>query len=173
MEFNDSFAAAVRYVIKGIIRANTVVEVVSVDKTTNTCVVNENENEITNVRLLSTEDDFANKFVIYPKVGSLVTIAYLWWKGNRAVVIKCSETDEILVNGDAFGGMVKVEVLVDRLTKLEDRFNDFKAKFNAHTHILTLTSGTGTAASTLSQITMANLSETQKVDIENSKVKHG
>src|SRR5579859_2541695 len=46
------------------------------------------------------------------------------------------------------GGLVLVNDLVDRMNLIENAYNDLVEKFNSHTHILALTSGTGTAAPT-------------------------
>jgi hypothetical protein len=174
-DFGEAFTNAVLAIVKRRFKSTTIATVESVDKANNVCTVIETGTnfKITNVRLLSVEDSFETQLAVYPKVGSLVSVAYLFASKNKAIVIKYSEVDEIALRGDQFGGLVKVEVLVDKLNKLEDRFNDFKAKFNAHKHLLTLTTGTGTAAIPANQIALSDLTETVKADLENEKVKHG
>lgn len=128
--------------------------------------------EITGVRL-SFNNDADSLFV--PAVNSLVVIGK--YKINKMqkeyFIVQCTKVESIKLHGEGFGGLVMAEILTDRLNKLETRFNDFKTKFNSHTHLLTLSSGTGTAAITANPIVLSNLTETEQSDLENSKVKHG
>ena len=73
-------------------------------------------------------------------------------------------------NDGSLGGMVKVAALTAKLNNLENIVNDLVAKYNTHTHILTLTSGTGTAAPTVTEET-GTLTPTEQSDIENTAVK--
>lgn len=72
-------------------------------------------------------------------------------------------------NGGESGGMVLVNDLVDRMNLIENAYNDLVTKFNAHSHILTLTSGTGTAAPTLSPETTV-LTDTIADDIQSTVI---
>lgn len=72
-------------------------------------------------------------------------------------------------NGGENGGMVLVNDLVDRMNLIENAYNDLVTKFNAHSHILTLTSGTGTAAPTLSPETTV-LTDTTADDIQSTVI---
>ena len=72
-------------------------------------------------------------------------------------------------NDGSNGGLVEVIKLTQKLNNLENLVNDLVAKFNSHTHILTLTSGTGTAAPTTT-IESSTLTPTQRGDIENTKI---
>jgi hypothetical protein len=62
--------------------------------------------------------------------------------------------------------------LTTKLNNLENKVNDIVAKFNSHTHILTLSTGTGTAAPTTTKVP-GTLTPTEQSEIENDKVKHG
>lgn len=79
---------------------------------------------------------------------------------------------EIQLNDGAMGGLVKVIELTQKLNNLENLVNGLIAKYNAHTHILTLSTGTGTAAPTVTQET-GTLTPTQRADIENDKIIQG
>lgn len=94
----------------------------------------------------------------------------LWVGGGSAIQI---DSDGIKLNGDAFDGLVKVAKLTEKLNDIENLLNDLITKYNSHTHILTLTMGTGTAATTLAQETGTIAPITSQSDIENTKVKHG
>lgn len=169
----------VRKIISKSIVPATIAIVGSVDRDANTCNVTvDGTDEQYNDVILIVDDKGDNQTILFPVVGSMVAIIPLFNNTQQWCVVMVSEVEDMQLHGDTFGGLVKAEVLVDRLNKLEDRFNDFKTKFNTHTHVLAIAAaagagGTGTAAATLSQITMTNLSETQTADIENDKVKHG
>lgn len=152
----------------------TIAKVVSVDKDAFTCVVKATgtDEEYFDVRLLGVSDTVEKPTVFFPKVNSFVGIMPLFNSRNIMAVVLVTEVDEVFLNGDEFGGLVKAEVLVDRLNKLEARFNDFKTKFNAHVHS-GVTTGAGSSGTTPSVIVLADLVETQVEDIENEVIKHG
>lgn len=72
-------------------------------------------------------------------------------------------------NDGSNGGIPLSPNVSDRLNKIEDAYNDLVTKFNTHSHILTLTSGTGTAAPTTDQET-TTLTPTEPGDIENPDI---
>jgi len=109
-------------------------------------------------------------FVIEPKDGSYVALTTT--SETTGFVSMVSEVNQIYLNGDNEGGLVKVQDLVDRLNDIKDVVNDLITKFNSHTHILTLTTGTGTAAPTASPETNT-IPNTTVSELENIKIKHG
>lgn len=72
-------------------------------------------------------------------------------------------------NEGSLGGLVKVIELTQKLNNLESKVNDIISKFNSHTHILTLSTGTGTAAATANPVS-GTLTPTNRADIENTKI---
>jgi len=162
-------------------------EVDSVNIATRTCSVTtisgKNQTAIENVRLMAAVDD---GILFIPTIGSTVMIFYSNY--NLPFVVQYSELDQVLfisgssqvqiidgkimLNDGSFGGLVEVIPLVQKLNNLENLVNDLISKFNSHTHILTLTSGTGTAAPTTTLET-GTLTATQRKDLENSTVQHG
>ena len=70
------------------------VEVVSVDKTQGTCVVKDDELQYT-VRLASVINDNAERFYLFPKVGSSVLIASIGEDENRYYVVAYSEIESV------------------------------------------------------------------------------
>lgn len=74
-------------------------------------------------------------------------------------------------NDGALGGLVKVIDLTTKLNNLENKVNALLSAFNSHTHILTLTSGTGTAAPTVAPVA-GTLTPTVRGDIEDTKITH-
>lgn len=91
------------------------------------------------------------------------------------VVIEIAETKLLISDGltrfneGNLGGLVKVIELTNKLNALENKVNDIISKFNSHTHILTLSTGTGTAAATANPVS-GTLTPTNRGDIENTKI---
>lgn len=131
--------------------------------------------DLTNVQLMAEVDD---GILLVPVIGSTVIVCHA--ERNVPYIALFSElqkiflitVDGIQLQGGEFGGLIKIEDLVTKLNNLEQAFNDLVTKFNEHTHILTLTSGTGTAAPTVTQETTV-LTETTREDIENDSITHG
>lgn len=73
-------------------------------------------------------------------------------------------------NDGSNGGLVLVNPLVTKVNNLENLMNDLITKYNSHTHILTLTSGTGTAAATLTQETGMINPITKASDIQSTVI---
>jgi hypothetical protein len=161
--------------------------VVSVDLSSRTCVVlaitGQTAKNIKGVLLMASVDD---GWLIEPEVGSLVVITYSKYTqafvsmfsaiANVYLVVGSSMitvgSSLVKVNDGGYGGVVKVEDLVSKINRLESKVNDLITKFNNHSHILTLSSGSGTAAPTVTvetQITPV----TSRDDIENTKFTHG
>lgn len=116
------------------------------------------------VLLMAESDDGV---LIVPTIGSNVIVNVS--KRGVAYVCMFSEVDKVTIitktltqfNDGSFGGLVKVQELVDKINRLENAFN-------THTH-LGVTSGgstSGIPSSTITPITM-------KTDIENDKITHG
>lgn len=139
--------------------------------------------DIPNVQLMADIDD---GLLLIPAVGSTVIVMYS--KRTVALVVMFSQIDKVLIisgssavtvkdgliefNDGSYGGLVRVQDLTKKLNNLENSLNDLISKFNAHTHILTLSSGSGTAAPTAAPETKT-LTPTQQSDIENTTTKHG
>lgn len=112
-----------------------------------------------------------------PVVGSACLVK--WRDGNRGLpqIDSFDQVDQWLLNpnktvfnGGENGGMVLVNPLVTKVNNLENLINDLILKYNSHTHILTLTSGTGTAAATLTTETGSINPITQAKDIESTVI---
>ena len=152
-------------------------EVVSVDRGARTCKVKlvsgKSANEI-EVRLMASVDDGA---YMLPATGSTVVVAL--GETVQPLILMYSEVDEIEWLGGEYDGVPIVKHptnankgLLKKINQLEDLINDLIIKYNAHTHILTLSTGTGTAAPTTSLETSSIAPTTQQADIEHPKIKH-
>lgn len=130
---------------------------------------------IPGVLLMSEVDD---GFFLLPGIGSTVIVqfstrvpAFVLMFGNIDKVV-FSSINGVQFNDGKLGGLVRVMDLITKLNNLENAYNDLAAKFNSHTHLLTLTSGTGTAAPTAAP-EATSLTPTQQSEIENTNITHG
>lgn len=162
-------------------------EVDSVNEAARTCDVTtisgKESTAIEGVKLMASLDD---GILFLPTVGSTIFISYSTF--NVPYVSLFSQVDKVLfvagstalqmidgklmLNDGSYGGLIEVEQLVTKLNNLENLVNDLVQKFNSHTHILTLSSGSGTAAPTAAPETTI-LQQTQRNDIENTTIVHG
>jgi hypothetical protein len=94
---------------------------------------------------------------------------------ESGVLLEIAETKLLISDGltkfneGDLGGLVKVIDLTNKLNALENKVNSIISAFNSHTHILTLSTGTGTAAPTSSPVS-GTLTPTNRADIENDKI---
>lgn len=146
--------------------------VMSVDKLANTCDVklaNTGE-EIPDVKLLSIIDNPATKFVIYPVVGSDVSVGFLDNDMHDAIVVKISEVDEILMRGNQFGGLVKADVMKTEVDKLRDYVATLTIATKAVAIVVNgLAAGTSAAFDTA----MTGKTTGDFSAIKNENIKHG
>lgn len=151
-------------------------EVISVDKEKNTVEVKVLKTDVTlpDVTLLSIEGNPKNKMVVYPVKGSIVTIEFMGKTDEAATVIKVNEVESVLIGGDQFGGLVKVEALVGKINDLEDKVNSVIEKWN--TFAAAYTPGSPSALGTpptLATSILSILVKTLRSEVENEIVKHG
>jgi hypothetical protein len=142
------------------------VQTVSIDK--RTCdiltVTNDSDVYIAGVRLQAA---VGSGILIVPSIGSMVAVVAQ--AKQDLYVIQFSDIDQIIMFGGKNNGMVKVDDLVTRLNKIEDKVNEIITNFNSHTHI-SAAPGSPTATG-LPQITSGRLTDTVRSDIENPKIK--
>jgi hypothetical protein len=106
--------------------------------------------------------------MVVPKDGSVVAV--VWVSKTTAVVVMVAEVEEIRLMGGQLGGLVKVEELVKKLNAVEKDLNSLKQVFLQDWVPVSQDGGAAlkTAAATWAG---RRLTETQKSDIENEKVK--
>lgn len=85
--------------------------------------------DILNVKLIA---DKTSGFVVIPTIGSIVYVSFL--SPDDGYISMFSHIDMIKLNGNNYGGLVKVDDLVTKLNNLENLVNDLIVKYNAHTH---------------------------------------
>ena len=123
---------------------------------------------IEDVRICANFNDDTNKIglVCVPKVESIVLVQFIG--DSEAYVTMVSEVDFVYLNANTYGGLVKVQDLVNKLNNLENWINQFIPIFNA----LTLPVSGSTAGPPSTPITNV-LTPTVKADLENTTVQHG
>ena len=145
----------------GFLFFNAVVKSVEDDS----CTVNYSDIDIPDVRLNAAINGVANNLLIKPKQGSTVLIADLSEGLLRDLaIIGWSEVDTITINGGEFGGLIKIQELTNKLNALVQ-------EFNSHTHTVA-TTGTAAAQSGTASATTGQVSEFNKSDYEDTKIKH-
>lgn len=182
---------ALRKKIEGLIPSVLfVAKVKEVDETNYTCDVIpvDSEAEIFTVRLKPTIDAIKKGIIAIPAKDSFVIIGLLNKNKNSAFVVWCStikkyyiigdggntlefkDDGTILINGDDYEGLVKVNDLVDRMNKIESAHNNHLTLYGTHVHLGgTISGSTGITTPDITN----TLVQTVKSDIENEKVKHG
>lgn len=112
-----------------------------------------------------------------PVVGSQVIV--LFSKYTNPFIVSYSDVEKLYIaasdlvqfNNGAFGGLVKVIELTQKLNNLENKVNDIVSKFNTHVHSGVQTGG-GTSAVPTTTVS-GSLTPTQRGDIENKNITHG
>jgi hypothetical protein len=152
-------------------------EIISVDETARTCVVQmiggESSNEII-VRLMASVDD--GSFII-PKVGSTVVVSMS--DHLKPFVSMFSEVEKIIWLGGEYEGVPIVKHpsnsnkgILKKINNLENLVNDLISKYNAHTHTSACTAGGSTTVPTTSIETQTIAPITAQSDIEHPLIKH-
>ena len=124
------------------------------------------------VKLIAGENNFPLK--ITPVIDSIVLATFL--SKDTAFISLYSEVETIELRGDQYGGLIKIEELVDKINRLESKVNDLVKTFNTHTHI---TTATVSATPVPGVITPPTAPETPITpittvkDLENEAIKHG
>lgn len=139
--------------------------VTSVDFEEHSCDVKLTDGtELPAVRLRAVMDDKAEGLIIYPKLGSHVIVSSINNKSEQSFVVMASEVDIILFDEGKNGGLVKIEALVKRLNRLEERMN-------SHQHIY-INAASAPTPTTVDSITNSKMVQTKVADLENEKFKH-
>ncbi len=117
----------------------------------------------------ASEDEKNNGLLYIPKVGSLVGIIQQSSIYSRVVLF--SEIESISFLGGAFGGLIKINELVKKVNAIEQDLNDLKQAFTSW--VVVPTDGGSALKAVTSTWASATITETQRGDLENTKIKHG
>ena len=142
--------------------------VTAVNLTENTCTVEPLDGgaDYNNIVLSVNE---SKGFLLIPRVGSMVMV--IKTSDFTGYIGMVSDVDQVYINGDNQGGLVKVVDLVTKLNNLENKVNSLITTFNSWVVV----PGDGGAAlkAVLSAWVATSLTPTVRANIENVKVKHG
>ena len=123
------------------------------------------------VRLRAAVNGDKSRFIVFPKPGSWVLISRIE-EGDDFFVSMVSEVESIVLAGDEYGGLVKVEALVNRLNAIENAFNSFLKEYKLHVHG-GVTVGNGVTLVMTPVSAQQNITSTERSALENEKIKHG
>ena len=111
----------------------------------------------------------ADGIVITPETDSMVYV--LASKYTLPFIIQYSDFVNLTLNGDEYGGLVRVIDLTKKINQLEKQINDLKQIFSSWTPI---SSDGGAALKALSGTWAGqNITLTNQSEIENTIIKHG
>jgi hypothetical protein len=162
-------------------------EVESVNEEARTCSVttvsDKTETELGTVALMAEAND---GFLIIPKVGSVVAVCktlqltpfVVMFSEIEKIVMVVGETGVEITDGliqfndGSFGGLVKIEELVDKINRLESKVDDLISKYNGHTHPYVDSGAPAVTSVTGTQETPIG-TQTTVSDLENPNITHG
>jgi len=146
------------------------------DRTANITTISGKESVVYDVNLQAVPSD---GILVSPTIGS--TVYVLSSKYTTPFIVQYSDIDQIYytlthieltgkanLNGDNYGGLIKIQELVDKINTLENKVNELQ------TWSGTLTISTVTGDLQGAPFTPVEpITPTQKADIENTTIKHG
>lgn len=122
---------------------------------------------VLSVRMISGNSE--TPFLIIPKVGSKCVVTFL--SRETAFVSLYSEIESVKIRGDQFGGLIKIEELVNQLSVMGSRIDKL---YEAFSDAVPVAQDGGAAFQTSAKLILATQIETEDFsDIENENVKHG
>lgn len=147
-------------------------EVKSVDRAAKTCdaVCLATDMELSGTRLMAILSEASNRFVIYPKVGSVIMVAIVDGS-NIFVMLQAGEIDGMELNGDAFS-MVKGEDLREQINRLKGTVDALVNGFNSWVPPVGAPDS-GAALKAAMQTALTGRTTGDFSGILNEKVKHG
>ena len=149
--------------------------------TINASALNGSSVEFSAARLMTTKN--GDGVIFYPSIDSTVII--LSTPTINPIVVGFGETQrsrytssdnvtivaqKVELQSDEYGGIVKIEPLLEKINKLEDVVNNLINLFNTHTHIA---SSFGTPTTTPPSLDTDIIVKTIKEDLENPDATHG
>lgn len=198
MDWKSEIRAALRDTVKEmLLDAAVQCTVKSVDKATGLLVATalRDGTDYHNVRVAAAPDAGGVGLLVWPVVGSKVTVAHLDGLDTMAYLAQVSEVEayelvlangvnlrltpagHLELNGTRHGGLVQVAELTAKLTQLEAAVNVLKTQMASHTHVLVTTTTPSVpfpiAVAAPSGLVTAPLTPTLRTELENTLVQHG
>jgi len=154
----------------------------AVNMDTNTCTIDFNGVDVEEVNL-SASGEKDKTIIVYPKINKPAIFGKLG-NSNQFFLIHAAEAEliiietgdskievkqsEILLNGGTLGGLIKIDDLISKVNAIENAFNSLLTHYKAHNHL----HPQGSTTAFVAPSTQGNLTNTQKSDLENTKIKH-
>lgn len=135
------------------------------DRLTCACELLNTGLEVFGVSLTAKEG--AQGFVLFPEIESFVLLGKIENQNNFYIAF-FSEVEKAMFHGGEFGGLVKIEVLVERLNAIEAAFNELLSAFKSHNHA----HPQGPTTALISASSQSDLGQSKRSDLENKKVVH-
>lgn len=146
-------------------------KVTAVDESDMSCTVELIDDDVTLYKVRINNIGSKAGFICIPSVNSVVVVSKISNSDQMHYVSMFSETEMIMLNGDQYGGLVKVGDLVGKINAIEQDLNNLKTVFSAW---VPAPGDGGTLLKTASAIWAASsITPTAANDIVNNKVKHG
>jgi len=142
-----------------------------VDKQKKTCEIYIDRDGVTLHDVLLSPDNADMGILLLPKEGSNVVVSSMFDDDTQNYVTMTGEVDEVIIRGGRYGGLIRIEDLVDKVNILEHSLNALK---NAFITWQPVPNDGGAALKVTSGSWASNtIAITKKSDLENTKVKHG
>lgn len=168
-EQKELIRKSIREMVKDMVPVQTFYATVkSVDWDAKTMTVEIDGLEMTDV-LLSI--DGSEMDVKKPKVGSNALIGIIDNEEQALFMIWCAAYEEWHLNGDAYGGLIKIEKLIERMNKIESKHDSLCSQLEL---LPVPVSGAVSGPPVPGSYTSVKITDqTLRKDLENEKIKHG
>jgi hypothetical protein len=142
---------------------------------TQTCTVElPEEADLVGVRFKAADNHVDGGIVAIPKVGTSCLIVFIGGSEDEAFLAMADEVDQYIIMGGGNDGLVKVNELVSRINRLENKVNEIIGVHNSHIHpFVGVTPATPASTAPTAMVVDSVITPlTSKNDLENTKVKH-
>lgn len=145
--------------------------VASVDQSQRTCDVDPLDGgaTYTGVKLRAVKDSSAGSIVLFPAQGSVVVIGVAELDDAQSYLLMAERVDKIEINGDDFGGLVKADVLEDKIDQIKAVLDAIQQAFTTWVVV----PGDGGAALKTLASGFISLPVPDSENLQNEKVTHG
>ena len=150
---------------------NRLGKVTAVDESDMSCTVELLDDDVTLYKVRINNIGSKEGFICIPSVDSVVVVSKLQNSDQMHYVSMFSQIEVIMLNGDQYGGLVKVADLVSKINAIEQDLNNIKTVFSAW---VPAPGDGGTVLKTAAATWYGQqITPTTENEIVNNKVKHG
>lgn len=181
-----NLAELIRHIVLSNVPVQVVVgKVTDIDESNATCTVSIQGEPIRYDVQLRSVVNSNDGFVIIPELNSYVLLGIINNNPVHSFIVAYSDIQKVLIkntdgitfeisntiklNGNQYGGLVKIKELVQRLNAIENAFNELLNDYKMHNH----THPQGATTGLIIPNTQMPLNNTTINDLENNKIQHG